>query len=111
MSDFYQVGVVATFHRLEPDHTEQLAADLQRFSRVRPIGLVLPALASEFDGAAMPHILDELSQVTYLRRIELSLDRADRSQFERARRELARLPVETRIIWHDGPRVRRSTRS
>ena len=105
MSDFYQVGVVATFHRLDDDQIERLEADLERFGRLRPIALVLPALASEFDGAGMPRILDELRPVKYLRRVELSLDQADRGQFERARRELGRLSVPTRVVWHDGPRL------
>ena len=105
MSDFYQVGVVATFHRFEQDHTERLEAELAGFARLRPIALVLPALASELDGTAMPHILGALKQVAYLRRVELSLDRADRGQFERARRELSQLPVESRVVWHDGPRL------
>jgi glucosyl-3-phosphoglycerate synthase len=103
MSDFYQVGVVATFHRFNDDGVEWLEAELARYGQSRPIALVLPALASEFDGPALPRMLDELSRVTYLRRVELSLDRADRGQFERARRELSRLPVETRVVWHDGP--------
>ena len=61
MSDFYQVGVVATFHRFEQDHTERLEAELAGFARLRPIALVLPTLASELDGTAMPHILDALT--------------------------------------------------
>lgn len=105
MGDFYQVGLVATFHRLNLDGTERLEAELLRHARARPVALVLPALASEFDGPALPKILAELSQVRYLRRLELSLDRADRNQYERARRELERLPFESRVVWHDGPRL------
>jgi glucosyl-3-phosphoglycerate synthase len=106
MADFYQVGVVATFHHLgDDDGLERLEQELRRHARARPIALVLPALYSEFEGPALPVILDELRNVTYLRRIVFSLDRADRDQFERVRRALEKLPAETTIIWHDGPRM------
>ena len=45
--------------------------------------LLLPALVTEFDGAAMPRIIEELKGVDYLDRIVLSLDRADETQFNR----------------------------
>lgn len=105
MSDFYQVGVIATFHRLSEHNLPQLEEELQHHAQVRPIALVLPALARELDGPAMPHILSELRQVRYLKRVVLSLDRADRAQFERARAALAALDPPGRVVWHDGPRL------
>jgi glucosyl-3-phosphoglycerate synthase len=107
MADFYQVGVIATFHRLEDPRQalDRLEDDLTSFSRQWPIALVLPALFSEFEGEALPHILSELASVRYLGKVVLSLDRADRTQFEHARRELSRLPVPTTVVWHDGPRL------
>jgi glucosyl-3-phosphoglycerate synthase len=44
MSDFYQTGMVTTLHRLHNNGLERLEAELERFSTVNPIGLVLPAL-------------------------------------------------------------------
>lgn len=107
MSDFYQVGVIATFHRLDdrPDGLDQVEAELQRFAVQRPISLVLPSLASEFDGPALPRILEQLRTVRYLDRMVLSLDRASRRAFEDARRALERFESPTRIIWHDSPRL------
>lgn len=107
MADFYQVGLVATFHHLDsPDASlERLEAELQVYGRTRPIGLVLPALSSEFDGPALPRILEQLRPVRYLKRVILSLDRANREQFDRARQALATLPTPGTVVWHDGPRM------
>jgi glucosyl-3-phosphoglycerate synthase len=106
MSDFYQVGVIATFHRLQDqDDLERLEQELVRHARVRPIALVLPALVSELEGDAFPRIVDELQRVPYLTRIVLSLDKADRHQFDRGREMLRDLPASVTVIWHDGPRL------
>jgi glucosyl-3-phosphoglycerate synthase len=107
MSDFYQVGVIATFHRLDDraDGLEQVEAELQRFAIQRPMSLVLPSLASEFEGPALPRILEQLRTVRYLDRMVLSLDRASRHAFDFARRSLDRFESPTRVIWHDGPRL------
>lgn len=107
MADFYQVGVVATFHQLDAPETsrERLEAELQHYGRIRPIALVLPALAGEFDGPALPAILEELRHVRYLKRVVMSLDRASREQFDHARRALEPLQVPTTVVWHDGPRL------
>jgi glucosyl-3-phosphoglycerate synthase len=106
MADFYQVGVIATFHRLqEQDDLERLEQELVRHARVRPIALVLPALVSELEGDAFPRIVDELKRVPYLTRIVLSLDKADRQQFDRGREMLRDLPASVTVIWHDGPRL------
>jgi glucosyl-3-phosphoglycerate synthase len=43
--------------------------------------------------------------VNYLHRIVISLDRADREQFERAKRYVREIPIEATIVWHDGPRL------
>jgi glucosyl-3-phosphoglycerate synthase len=108
MGDFYQVGVVATFHRLEEaDGLDRLEQELARHARTRPIALVLPALFSEFEAQALPHIIEELSRVRYLKRIVLSLDRADRRQYDIARRAFEGVPTDTVFIWHDGPRMQK----
>ena len=84
MADFHQTGVVTTLHRLRPNNIERLEADLEKFSRNRPIGLVLPALYSEFETVAMQKIVAELKRVRYLQRIVLVLGRATQEQYARA---------------------------
>jgi len=72
MGDFYQVGVFTTFHQLgSEDDLERLEQELVTHGRSRPTALVLPALSSEFDGPALPRIIEELKAVPYLKRVVL----------------------------------------
>lgn len=103
MADFFQNGVITTLHRLGARSVEDLEADLMRFSRTRPMSLVLPSLYSELQGDALPRIVDILSDVPYLEEIIIGLDAADETQFEHARAFFSRLPQHHRIIWNDGP--------
>jgi len=105
MSDFYQTGVVATLHRLGAHSLESLEAALRDFVRVQPIALVLPALYSEFEGEAMPRILEEVSRVSYLSQVVVTLGRADAQQFREARRRVEGIHPHVRVIWNDGPRI------
>ena len=106
MSDFYQVGVFTTIHNLgTPEALERLEAELVVHARTRPTALLLPALYSEFEGPAMPRIIAELSRVPYLTRIVVSLDHADRTQFDDARRAFDRVGTPVTVVWHDGPRL------
>jgi len=77
-----------------------------RFSRKRPMSLILPSLYSELEGPALKHIVEELAQVPYLSEIVIGLDRADRDQFEHAKEFFSHLPQHHRILWNDGPRLR-----
>ncbi|MEE9505214.1 MAG: hypothetical protein V3V90_08780 [Thermodesulfobacteriota bacterium] len=43
MADFYQTGVVATFHRFGKVDLERMESELTEFNRQHPIALVLPA--------------------------------------------------------------------
>lgn len=105
MSDFYQTGVVATLHRLAKPGHERLERELLQYSAQRSMALVLPALYSEFEGAAMPKIVDELKPVKYLRQIIVTMSGADASQYAQARRMLSVLPQEVKLIWNNGPRI------
>ena len=106
MSDFYQNGIITNVHNLTDRPVEDLEADLMRFSRKRPMSLILPSLYSELEGPALKHIVDELAQVPYLSEIVIGLDRADRDQFEHAKEFFSHLPQHHRILWNDGPRLR-----
>jgi glucosyl-3-phosphoglycerate synthase len=105
MADFHQTGVVATLHRLRNDSIDRLEADLERFSRNRPIGLVLPALYSEFETPAMQRIVAELRQVRYLQRICVVLGRATREQYLKALSFFADFYTPVTMLWIDSERV------
>ena len=105
MADFYQTGVVTTLHRLRDNDISRLEGELQRFSENTAIGLVLPALYSEFESPAMQGILAELSRVTYLRQIVLALARADLRQYSQVKKLLRGLPGHVTVLWIDGERM------
>ncbi|MBA5235416.1 glycosyl transferase [Pectobacterium aroidearum] len=106
MSEFYQDGIITNFHNLTQRKTEELEYELQVFSGQNSMGLILPSLYSELEGPALSHIIDQLSQVSYLGEIVIGLDRADREQFLYARQFFSRLPHRHRILWNDGPRLK-----
>ena len=105
MADFYQTGVVTTLHRLTPNSIDRLEADLEKFSRNKPIGLVLPALYSEFETLAMQRIVPELRKVRYLQRIVVVLAKASHAQYLKAREFFDGFYTPVTVIWVDSERV------
>ncbi|OGS97368.1 MAG: glycosyl transferase [Gallionellales bacterium RBG_16_56_9] len=105
MTDFYQTGIITTLHQLGKPSLERLESELLGFSKVRPIALVLPALYSEFEGQAMPGIIQELTKVKYLNEIVLVLDQASEKDFRRVRELMAPIPTDVRIIHNKGKRI------
>ncbi|MFA7299167.1 MAG: glycosyl transferase, partial [Sideroxydans sp.] len=104
-SDFFQSGIITTLHQLGQPSLERLESELLGFSRNRPISLVLPALYSEFEGPAMPGIVQELTKVKYLNEIVLALDQASEDDFKRVREFMAPIPAEVKIIHNKGKRI------
>ena len=105
MSDFYQTGIITTLHQLGKPSLERLESELLGFSKTRPIALVLPALYSEFEGPAMPGIVQELAKVKYLNEIVLALDQASEADFKRVREFMAPIPAEIKIVHNKGKRI------
>ncbi len=105
MADFSQNGVVTTLQLLKDRPLEDLEKELVKIAKKRKMVLLLPALVTEFDGPAMPGIIEKLQDVPYLHKIVLSLDRADKGQFRKIKKIMSVLPAEVRIVWHDGPRM------
>ncbi len=103
MADFCQNGVITTLQKLKQRPVEDINRELKRVSRNRKMVLLLPALFSEFEGPAMPKIIEELKGVDYLYKIVLSLDMASKKQFLQVKKMMASLPVDVRVVWHDGP--------
>ncbi len=102
MSDFYQTGMVATLHRLGSPNVEGLEESLLAFSRTRGVTLVLPSLFSELEGPALGSIVQELSEVRYIREIVVTLGPATPAEFSRAREFFSVLPQPTTILWNSG---------
>ncbi len=105
MSDFFQNGVITTFHKIGKQNLKKLEEDLRDFSRIRPIALVLPSLYREYSSGVLPQIMKELKKATYINQIVLCLDRSNRNQFDEIREQFS----EHRrliVIWNDGPRMK-----
>ncbi|MDK2779338.1 MAG: glycosyl transferase [Pseudomonadota bacterium] len=107
MSDFYQNGIITTLHNLTDRPLEDLEKELMSFSRIRPMSLVLPSLYSELTGPALNNIIDDVARVPYLNEIVIGLDRASEAEYAHAREFFSRLPQHHRILWNDGPRLRK----
>lgn len=105
MSDFYQTGVVTTFHRLGKTDLKRMDEELVEFSRQRPIVLVLPSIYDELEGPALKYILEETKRVPYLNEIVVTMGRTDREQYHKAKQFFSVLPQRTRIIWNTGPGI------
>ncbi|MEX2335148.1 MAG: glycosyl transferase, partial [Pseudohongiella sp.] len=106
MGDFHQNGVITTLHNLSKRPLAELEYELQVFSKMRPMTLILPSLYSELQGPALPNIIKELAQVPYLSQVVIGLDRASEAEYRHARDFFSALPQHHRILWNDGPRLR-----
>ncbi len=103
MSDFYQTGVVATFHRLGRASNAKIEAELTWYAKERPLALILPSLYSELAGDALKGIVRELREVKYVDEVVVTLGPASAEEFRRAKEFFSVLPQKTRILWHSGP--------
>jgi len=105
MGDFYQNGFVATLHNLRARPYEELEQKLERFSKKRPVGVIIPSLYSELSRQALKDIVKVLKDIPYVSEIVIGLDRANESEFKHALEYFSELPQYHRVIWNDGPRM------
>jgi glucosyl-3-phosphoglycerate synthase len=105
MSDFFQNGVVATFHRLTELDLPALENELSEFAGKKNITLVLPSLYSEIKGEGLKKIVAELRLLSYLNEIVVTLGPATPEQFREIRDFFRPLPQCVNIIWNNGPRL------
>jgi glucosyl-3-phosphoglycerate synthase len=105
MSDFHQTGCVTTLHKLHSDGINRLEAELRDYAKQRGIGLVLPALYSEFQKPALRGIVRQLAAADYVGNIVVALGRATRVEYEDARSLFAGFPRPVTFLWMDSPRI------
>ncbi len=106
MVDFHQNGNIATLHNLRTRSLAEMTYELETFAQTRKMSLVLPCLYSELETPAMPKIVSELSQVKYLHRIIVGLDRATEDEFRHAKAFFKDLGQNHIVIWNDSPRMK-----
>jgi glucosyl-3-phosphoglycerate synthase len=105
MADFYQTGDVTTLHRLKTGVSARMENELKEMASHVSIGLVLPALYSEFETPAMGRIANELAGVPYLRHIVVALGRADAIQYRKVVEFFSSFPQQVTILWVDKPEI------
>src|SRR4029453_4444563 len=105
MTNFPQPRSVTTIHRLSADGSRDVERSLRHWGRSRPVGLVLPALYTEFEHPAMVRIARELADADFLRRIVVVLGRADAAQYRRARAFFDGFDVPVSFLLVDHPRI------
>ena len=101
MGDFYQGEMVTTLHRLGKNNLENLEEGLIKYSKQRPIALVLPAIPRDLRGDAMKKIIEELEQVKYLNEIILTLGISSKEDLEYAKKLFAPLSHLVKIVWNN----------
>ncbi len=107
MGEFSQNGVVANLHDFSTRTTYQIEKDLEKFSKTRPMELILPCLYSELEGDALPKIVNEISKTKYLNHIIIGLDKANKLQAKKAWKFFKKLKVPFSILWNDGPKLKK----
>lgn len=107
MADSFQSGKVTTLHNIMRRPLDELEYEVITFSRIRPMGLILPALYSELERPALAHIVDELEKVPYLNEIVIGLDRANEDEYRHAIQYFKRLPQPHQTLWNDGPNLKK----
>ncbi len=79
-----------------------------RLSSARmPIGVVIPALYSDLISDAMANIIRQLADMDFIKRVYISLDRADFEQYRNAAAVIAPLGRKAVLLWNDSPRLQK----
>lgn len=106
MSDFFQTGVISTFHKLGKVGTEKIEEELNIYAQDKPIALVLPSLYSEIGSEALNLIREELKKVTFIKDIIVTLGPCNLEEFKTAKKFFSTLPQNVKLIWNSGDRIK-----
>ena len=107
MSDFSQNGIISTLHDFGTKSVGDIEKELKKFSKERKMELILPSLYSELEGDALPKIVSEISKTNYLNHIIIGLDKANKSQAQKAWKFFKKIKTPFTILWNDGPKLKK----
>ena len=107
MSDFSQNGIISTLHDFGTKSVKDIENELKKFSKERKMVLILPSLYSELEGDALPKIVSEISKTNYLNHIIIGLDKANKSQAQKAWKFFKKIKTPFTILWNDGPKLKK----
>jgi glucosyl-3-phosphoglycerate synthase len=104
MADFH-INKVPTFPILQHENCISMETKVMMASARIPIGVLIPALYSDLASEAMQNIIRVLSETRYIRKIYISLDRADPDEYNDAKEIVAPLGDKASLVWNDKPEV------
>jgi glucosyl-3-phosphoglycerate synthase len=104
MADFH-INKVPTFSLLQHESCESMEAKVLKTSAKIPIGVLIPALYHDLSSDAMHHIIEVLTDTPYISKIYISLDQANREEFNNAKKIVAPLGDRAVLVWNDKPEV------
>ena len=105
MSDFHQNGIITTLHNFNNLSKKTIEEELKKFSKKRPIHLILPSLFSELKRPALKKIILELNKVNYISEVIIGLDQANENEFKYSKKFFKSLKIPHTILWNDGPKL------
>ncbi len=105
MGDFFQNGIITTLHRLPGYCLEDLEDKIRSISNQRKLALLLPSLFLELKKKALSSIIEVLKGVDYIHEVVVSLDGANKDQFEYAKDFFSMLSTKSTVIWNDSPEI------
>lgn len=104
MADFH-INKVPTFSILQLEDCVAMEEKVIQASGRIPIGVLIPALYSDLASQAMQNIIKVLSETRYIKKIYISLDRANKDEYKDAREIVAPLGDKASLVWNDKPEV------
>jgi glucosyl-3-phosphoglycerate synthase len=104
MADFH-LNKVPTFSLLQNESCDAMEAKVLKASAKIPVGVLIPALYRDLSSDAMQHIIEVLTDTLYVNKIYISLDQANRDEFNNAKKIIAPLGNRAILVWNDKPEV------
>jgi len=104
MADFH-INKVPTFSLFQHENCEAMEEKVWKSSAKIPVGVLIPALFRDLSSDAMHHIIDVLVGTEYIKKVYISLDQADLSEYQQAKEIVRPLGDKAMLIWNDKPQV------
>ena len=104
MADFQQ-NVVPTFTRLIDEDLGRMEKNILRAARRAPIGVIIPALFNDLSSPAMQHIIRELAEMNFVKRIYISFASNSEEELQQATEIIEPIKERGVLLWNDAPAV------
>jgi glucosyl-3-phosphoglycerate synthase len=101
MPDTFQPASVLSLPLLGAESGERLETDLTRWTKDRPLALILPCHVRDLESEALANILNTLAEVPWISRVVVGLDGAGRNQYHDAVQKFSVLRMPCEVLHHD----------